>query len=108
MAAEHSPYLATLKARDRRSDADRLPAEADAVQQMLESEGWRVLTELVEYVHGEAVTRLLFAHAGTTGATLEQAEYARLLGFLSGLRQTRVAAEAFLIHAERVQTKENR
>jgi hypothetical protein len=37
---------------------------------------------------------------------LEQAEYARLLGFLSGLGQARVAAEAFLMHAERAQSKE--
>jgi len=107
MAAEHLPYLAQLKRRDKVSDADRLPFEADAIQQMLASEGWRVLTELVEYVHGEAVSRMLFEHAGAEGRVLEQAEYARLLGFLSGLRQTRVAAEAFLIHAERVKTKES-
>jgi hypothetical protein len=107
MAAEHRPYLAHLQRRDRTSDPDRLPSEVDAVRQMLDGDGWRVLTELVDHVHGEAVGRLLFEHAGADGHVLDQAEYARLLGFLSGLRQARVAAEAFLIHAERVQHKES-
>jgi hypothetical protein len=107
MAAEHLPYLAHLKRREKSSDGDRLPNEVDAIERMLDSEGWRVLTELVEYVHGEAASRLIFAHTGLDGRVLEQAEYARLLGFLSGLRQARVAAEAFLIHAERVKTKES-
>jgi len=106
MAAEHLPYLAHLKKRDKTSGSDRLPAEVDAIQQMLDGEGWRVLTELVEYVHGEAVSKILFEHAGSEGRVLEQAEYARLLGFLAGLRQARVAAEAFLMHAERVRNQE--
>lgn len=62
---------------------------------------------LLDEVHGDAVTRLLFLSAGAEGKVLEQAEYARLLGFLSGLRQSRLAAEAFIEHAERVQRKEN-
>lgn len=103
MGAEHLPYLAHLR---KTRDSDSLPTEADAIEQMLASEGWRVLTELVERVHGEAVTRLLFSHAGADGRVLEQAEYARLTGFLSGLSQARVAAESYLIHAERVQSKE--
>jgi hypothetical protein len=104
MAHEHLPYIAHLK---KRGYDDRLPFDADAIQQLLESEGWRVLTELVEYVHGQAVTRLVFEHSGSEGHVLDQAEYARLLGFLSGLGQARVAAEAFLLHAERVRRKEN-
>lgn len=103
MDAELLPYLAHLRKRD----LDSLPSEAQAIQQMLDSEGWRVLTELVERVHGEAVSKLLFAHTGADGKVFEQAEYARLLGFLSGLRQARVAAEAYLAHAERVKTKES-
>jgi len=102
MAAEHLPYLAHLRKRD----SDSLPSEVDAIEQMLGSEGWRVLTELVERVHGEAVSKLLFSHTGADGKVFEQAEYARLLGFLSGIRQARVAAESYLIHAERVKTKE--
>lgn len=62
---------------------------------------------LIDDVHGDAVSRLLFISAGADGSVLEQAEYARLLGFLSGLRQARVAAEAFIEHAERVQRKED-
>jgi hypothetical protein len=101
-AAEHRPYLAHL----RHHDHDRLSGEVDAIEQMLRSPGWRVLTELVEHVHGEAVNRLLFSHTGSEGVVLEQAEYARLMGFLAGLRQYRVAAEAFVIRAERARNQE--
>jgi hypothetical protein len=38
---------------------------------------------------------------------LDQAEYARVLGFLAGLQQFKAAAESVLIHAERVREKEN-
>lgn len=69
--------------------------------------GWRILEELIEQVHGEAVSRLLFASAGIEGRVMDQAEYARLLGFLAGMRQTRVAAEAVIKHVERVQSKED-
>lgn len=103
MAAEHRLYLAHLSKRD----WDTIVSDHLAVSQMLDSEGWRVVTELVDDVHDQAVTRLLMASAGSDGLVYEQAEYARLLGFLSGLRQTRWAAEAFIEHAERVQRKEN-
>jgi hypothetical protein len=53
------------------------------------------------------VDRLLFSHAGTEGRVFDQAEYARLLGFLAGLDQARVAAEAVIKHAEREQSKED-
>jgi hypothetical protein len=102
--AEQRPYLAHLS----RRDIDSLPSDADAVAELLASPGWRVVNELLDEVHEQAVTRLLFGHAGSDGRVLDQAEYARLLGFLSGLRQTRWAAQAFLTHAERAQTKENR
>jgi hypothetical protein len=98
VAAEHRPFLALL----RKHYADRLPSEVDAVRQMLDSAGWALVSDLIEIAHGEAVSRLLFEHTGAEGRVLDQAEYARLLGFLAGLRQSRVAAEAFLIHAARV------
>lgn len=66
-----------------------------------------MLEEIVAEVHGNAVDRLLFSHAGSEGRVFDQAEYARLLGFLAGLDQARVAAEAVLKHAEREQTKED-
>jgi hypothetical protein len=103
VGAEQLPYLAHL----RRRDSDTLPSESDAVRQLLGSTGWALLEELLDAVHGEAVNRLLFASAGAEGKVLDQAEYARLLGFLAGLRQARVAAEAYLEHAERVRRKEN-
>lgn len=104
MGAEHLPYLAHLR---KRHDIDALPSDVDAVRDLLDSLGWALLTSLVEEVHGETVGRLLFASTGAEGKVLEQAEYARLLGFLAGLRQARVAAEAYIEHAERVRKKES-
>ena len=75
---------------------------------MLDSPGWGLVQALVERHHGDAVNRLLFQHAGVEGQPLDQAEYARLLGFLSGLHQTRWAAEAFIEHAERVRRDDGR
>lgn len=103
MAAEHRPYHAHLRHRD----TDQIITDRDAVRQLSESPGWVVLMDLLEQVHGEAVSRLLFAHTGAEGRVLDQAEYARLLGFLAGLRQSRVAMEAVLKHAERAQSKED-
>lgn len=106
MGAEHLPYLAHLRTLDKTSDVERLADDADAVGRMLESRGWTVLTELVRYVHGEAANRLVFAHQGSQGKVLDQAEYARVLGFLAGLQQFEAAAQSVLIHAERVRLKE--
>jgi hypothetical protein len=103
VGAEHRPYHAHL----RRRDPERLISDRDAVQALLATPGWAVLEELIEQAHGEAVRRLLFVHAGSEGRVLDQAEYARLLGFLAGLSQARVAAEAVIRHAEREQRKED-
>lgn len=100
MAAEHRPYLAHLRGRE-----DVL-SDAGDVRQMLDTPGWHIVSELLDDVHATAVTRLLMSHAGSDGVVFEQAEYARLLGFLSGLRQVRWAAEAVIQHAEREQAKE--
>jgi hypothetical protein len=102
VAAEHRPYFAQLN----RRDSDSLPSEVDQVRALIESPGWALVNELVDVAHGDAVRRLLFTHTGATGRVLDQAEYARLLGFLSGLGQARVAAEALLMHAERAQSTE--
>jgi hypothetical protein len=103
VAAEHRPYHAHLRHRD----TDQIIGDRDVIRQLTESPGWVVLQELLDQVHGEAVSRLLFMHTGAEGRVLDQAEYARLLGFLAGLRQSRVAAEAVLRHAERAQSKED-
>jgi hypothetical protein len=103
VAAEHTPFLARL----RRNDTDAVASDSDAVRAMLDSRGWQLVNELIEGTHEEATTRLVFGHVGTDGRILEQAEYARILGFLAGLRQTRWAAEAFLLLAEREHDKES-
>lgn len=102
MGLEHRPFLAHL----RDSDFDTIIADRDAVKAMLDSPGWAKVEALIDSAYTDAITRLLFQHAGAEGVVQEQAEYARLLGFLSGLKQTRWAAEAFIEHAERVRRKE--
>jgi hypothetical protein len=102
VAVEHRPYFAQLK----RRNSDNLPSELDAVRATVTSSGWELICELIDQAHGDAVRRLLFSHTGAEGRVLDQAEYARLLGFLSGLGQARVAAEAFLMFAERERKKE--
>jgi hypothetical protein len=99
---EHRPYLARLRG----SDFDTIISDREAVQAMLDSPGWALVERLLDDTHADATTRLLFSHAGSDGSVMEQAEYARLLGFLSGLKQTRWAAEAFIEHAERVRKQE--
>lgn len=101
--AEARPYFAQI----RRRDSDGLPSDLDAVRALVASRGWQLVTELLEQAHGDAVTRLLFAHTGTEGRVLEQAEYARLLGFLAGLKQASVAADALIAYAERLHAKED-
>ena len=100
MGAEHRPYHALLR------DSDDPIGDATEVSSLLTSGGWTVVMGLIDEAHANAVTRLLMSHQGTDGMVFEQAEYARLLGFLSGLRQVRWAAEAVIEHAERVQRKE--
>ncbi len=103
MGAEHRPYLAQIRTRD----PDRVASEAELIRQLREHPGWALANDLIDTVHGTAVSRLLFASAGAEGRVLDQAEYARLLGFLAGLRQVRVAAEAYELHAERVHDRED-
>jgi hypothetical protein len=103
VGAEHRPYLAALRHRD----ADQIAAEADVVRSLSEAPGWALVQDMVNEVHGNAVYRLLFESTGAEGRVLDQSEYARLLGFLAGLDQARVAVEAYAMHAERVRNRED-
>jgi hypothetical protein len=102
-AAEHRPFFAQI----RRRDSDQLPSDLNAVRELVASHGWQLVMDLLDQAHGDAARRLLFAHAGAEGRVLEQAEYARLLGFLSGIGQARVAADALIAYAERVHSQED-
>jgi hypothetical protein len=103
VGAEHRPYLAAL----RHKDPDQIASEIEAIKQLREHPGWALVEHLIDDVHGNAVNRLLFASSGAEGRVLEQAEYARLLGFLAGLDQARAAIEAYELHAERVRNRED-
>ncbi len=69
MAVEHRPYFAQL----RRRDSDSLPSEAEEIRALLQSPGWRLVNELIDAAHGDAVRRLLFSHSGAEGRVLDQA-----------------------------------
>lgn len=103
MGAEHRPYIAHLRSKD----PDQIASEIGAIEQLLEHPGWVLVHQLVDAVHESAVERILFSSSGAEGRVLEQAEYARLLGFLAGLSQARVAAEAYQLYAERVHNRED-
>jgi hypothetical protein len=103
VGAEHRPYLAAL----RHKDPDEIASELEAITQLRDSPGRALIAALIDDVHTNAVHRLLFASSGAEGRVMEQAEYARLLGFLAGLDQFRVAIEAYELHAERVRNRED-
>ncbi len=100
MAAE-TPFVNHLQ----RWEDDDLRVAAKHVADLLDSPGWKALTLLLDEVHGTATSHLLLSHAGARGEVMEQAEYARLVGFLSGLTQPQIAAGAFHTAAERVARK---
>jgi hypothetical protein len=78
--ADQRPYFAQI----RRRDSDSAPVRSERGAGAARIAGWQLVMELLDQAHGDAARRLLFAHAGAEGRVLEQAEYARLLGFLSG------------------------
>lgn len=103
MGAEHRPYLAAL----RHHDPDQIASEIEQIEALRAMPGSALVNDLIATVHRNAVERLLFASTGAEGKVLDQAEYARLLGFLAGLDQARVAVEAFVMYAERVRNRED-
>lgn len=99
MAKEHTPYLNFL-ARQYAEDDDSFVIAAERVAELLDSPGWKVVTELVEDARTSTATNLIMSHAGSQGKVLEQAEYARLCGYLAGAKELQVAAESFALALE--------
>lgn len=97
MADEHTPYTAKLD----RVEYETLRAQAGKIQQMIDSEAWKILTALVDQARGDASRRTIMGHAGPRGKVLEQAEYARILGYLAGTSELQVAAESFALALEK-------
>lgn len=96
------PYLAQFK----QWDDDELRIACEHVAQLEHHPGFEALTRVLDEVHGNAMDRLLSSHAGAEGRIMDQAEYARLVGFLSGLRQPMAAVKAFAL-AESKRRKRN-
>jgi hypothetical protein len=74
---------------------DELRAAAAKVQATLDSEGWQLLRSFLTRAHDDALTRLFQGSGGANGKVLEQAEYARLCGYLAGLLEPQTAARAY-------------
>jgi len=68
---------------------------AGKVQATLDSEGWRIMTALLDELHSTYYKNLLLGHASMRGVVPSQAEFARATGFLAGIEQPQAAAEAF-------------
>lgn len=95
MPAE-TPYIAQIEKWD---DEDTSLTAAKQVEQLTQHPGWTQLLRLLDAAEKNALDRLLNMN---TARVPEQAEYARLTGFLAGLREPTVAAKAFQVYAERV------
>lgn len=95
MASQHTGYLNIIGRRY--EDDETLRAAAAQIQDTLNSPGWQVIATVLEEVHGSYYKNLILGHASMRGAVPTQAEYARATGFLSGVEQPQVAAEAFAI-----------
>lgn len=89
----HTPFLAQLQD----WDSERLFAAADAIRALQVTPGWAVMTRMLELARNSAEDRMRY------GKILEQAEYARNLGVITGLESVEKAGEAILLRAEAVQ-----
>ena len=90
--ADELPYVNRL---EHDWDPEVLETAAGHVAALAEHPGWHALTQLIEEAHAEAWTGILAGHVGKQGRVLDQAEYARLLGFLAGLNEFQAAQRAF-------------
>jgi hypothetical protein len=93
MPAEHTPYLNLI--RKRFEDDEQLRLAHGKVQAVINTEGWRILREILEEAHAASTRNLLLGQSAIRGPVPSQAEYARATGFLAGVEQPQVAAESF-------------
>jgi hypothetical protein len=94
VASEHTGYLNLLNRRFK-DDDEGLRAAAGQIQALIQSPGWLVLKGILDDVHSDYFKTLILGH--TRGQVPSQAEFARATGFLSGVSQSQIAAEAFAI-----------
>lgn len=94
MAAEHIPYVNLIKRRYG-TDDEQLRLAVGKIAATLNSEGWKLLNEIVSEAHAASTKNLILGQSAIRGAVPSQAEYARAVGFLAGVEQPQVAAESF-------------
>ncbi len=83
----------------KRTDRDRVRVEAEQVRAMMDTEGWKHLQAAIARRRDAVVEGL--EQSGDSGRILDHAEYARLMGYLAGLRQSQDAADSFVTALEK-------
>lgn len=98
MADEKTGYL-NLLGRRYADDDEALRAAAAKVQDTINSPGWLILKDILGDVHESYFKTLIL---DIRRQVPSQADYARATGFLAGLEQPQIAADAFSQAAEAV------
>lgn len=93
---QHTPFLGHIEA----WESEPLFEAQRAVRTLVDSPGWDVVCELIDAGRENAEARLKY---GSVPAST--AEYAKALGFVTGLESLEAAAEAVLLAAERRQKR---
>lgn len=91
MADERTGYL-NLLARKYKDDDEALRAAAGKVAETVNSPGWEILRGLLGDVHESYFKNLIL---NIRNQVPSQADYARATGFLAGVEQPQIAADAF-------------
>jgi hypothetical protein len=92
----HQPFVKLLRGRS----SEELFEMERAVDRLVESDGWEVLTSLLKEARDDAQATLVYGKTLPDGAT-----YAKALGYLGGIEAAEAAAEAVLIHARDLQER---
>jgi hypothetical protein len=92
----HAPYVTQMRGK---WTAQQLFDAARAVEETVQSPGWKVIADLVGGAADQEDHRIKF------GKTLEQAEYARAIGLVVGLQSPLLAAESVLAYAKQVESE---
>lgn len=93
MAEAHKGYLNLI--RRQFPEDEQLRLAAGQVKALMEQPGWQVVMDLVAAAYDDYYRNKLLGPAAMRGPVPTQAEFARGTGFLAGLEQPQVAAEAF-------------
>ena len=98
MAADQG-YISIL----RDYDDEELRLAAEQVASLQRQPGWGKLMTLLTHAEKRANARLM--GSAFNDKVLEQAEYARILGVLAGIKQPQIAADSFAAALEKLRQR---